>query len=248
MIEKIGFPDPRQAADHGLVAVGGDYRPELLVTAYAHGIFPWPTKGLSHAWFSPNPRMVLLPEQLHVSRSLRKTLRKGRFHVTYDTAFDQVMGCCADAERGGQRGTWITDELMVGFTQLHELGLAHSVESWHGDRLAGGLYGLALGGVFCGESMFHTETDASKVAFVTLVDRLRLWGFRMVDCQSHNRHLAQFGARKWPREHFLDDLELAIREATRRGKWTRTEEIPFHPPPGAVDEALVQDEPPPRSG
>ncbi len=224
MIEKIGFPDPRQAADHGLVAVGGDYRPEMLVTAYAHGIFPWPTDGLDHAWFSPNPRMVLLPGELHVSRSLRKTMRKGRFHITYDTAFGEVICRCAGARRAGQRGTWITDELTAGFTELHELGLAHSIESWRGDRLVGGLYGLALGSIFCGESMFHAETDASKVAFVTLVDQLQAWGFRMVDCQTYTRHLEQFGAREWPRGHFLDELELAVRDPTRRGKWTRTVE------------------------
>ncbi len=227
VIERIGFPDPRQAADHGLVAIGGDYRPEVLVTAYAHGIFPWPAAGLTHAWYSPNPRMVLIPEQLHVSRSLRKTLRKGRFHITYDTAFDEVIRRCADSERGGQRGTWITGELIAGFAELHEVGLAHSVECWRGDRLVGGLYGLALGSVFCGESMFHAETDASKVAFVTLVDRLRTWRFRMVDCQNHTRHLEQFGARKWRRERFLDELELAVRDPTRRGEWTREVEKPW---------------------
>ncbi len=224
MIEKTGFPDPRLAEDHGLVAIGGDYRPELLITAYAHGIFPWPTEGFSHAWFSPNPRMVLEPADLHVSRSLRKTLRRGRFRVTFDTAFDEVMRRCASAERAGQPGTWITEELMTGFAELHRLGLAHSVETWRGGRLAGGLYGLALGGVFCGESMFHAETDASKVAFVTLVRRLREWDFRMVDCQIHTGHLEQLGAREWPRDRFLDELEPAVRLQTRRGPWTETEE------------------------
>ncbi len=220
MIENIGFPDPRQAEDHGLIAIGGDYRPELLITAYAHGIFPWPTEGFSHAWFSPNPRMVLVPEELHVSRSLAKTLRQGRFRVTFDTAFTDVMRHCAAAPRAGQGGTWLTEDLMTGFAELHEWGFAHSVESWHGDRMVGGVYGLALGGVFCGESMFHAERDASKVAFVTLVERLRHWGFRMVDCQIHTGHLEQLGAREWHRDHFLDELELAIRDPTRRGKWT----------------------------
>ena len=220
MIENTGFPDPRQAADHGLVAVGGDYRPELLITAYAHGIFPWPTEGVSHAWFSPNPRMVLVPEELHISRSLRKTRRQGRFRVTFDTAFEEVMRGCAAARRAGQRGTWISEELMTGFAALHDMGFAHSVESWHGDRLAGGLYGLALGSVFCGESMFHAERDASKVAFVALVDQLRAWSFRMVDCQVYNEHLETLGAREWHRDDFLDELELAIREPTRRGQWT----------------------------
>ncbi len=219
MIENIGFPDPRQAEDHGLIAVGGDYRPEMLITAYAHGIFPWPTEGFSHAWFSPNPRMVLTPEELHVSRSLAKTLRRGRFRVTFDTAFEQVMRRCAAAPRHGQGGTWISEDLMAGFAELHELGFAHSVESWRGDQLVGGVYGLALGGVFCGESMFHTERDASKVAFATLVERLRGWGFRMIDCQVHTEHLERFGAREWPRDRFLDELALAIRDPTRRGPW-----------------------------
>ncbi len=229
MIEKTGFPDPRLAADHGLVAVGGDYRPELLVTAYAHGIFPWPTEGVSHAWFSPNPRMVLEPAKLHVSRSLAKTLRKGRFEVTFDTAFDEVMHRCATAERAGQPGTWITQELMDGFAALHEAGLAHSAETWRDGRLVGGVYGLALGGIFCGESMFHAEADASKVAFVTLVRRLRAWGFPMVDCQVHTEHLEQLGAREWPRDRFLDELELAIRHPTRRGPWTDAGERPGAP-------------------
>lgn len=220
MIKNIGFPDPRQAEDHGLVAIGGDYRPELLITAYAHGIFPWPTEGAAHAWFSPNPRMVLIPEELHVSRSLARTLRKGHFRVTFDTAFTEVMRACAAAPRPGQGGTWITDDLMAGFAELHEQGFAHSVESWHRDRLVGGVYGLALGAVFCGESMFHTERDASKVAFATLVNRLRHWSFRMVDCQVHTEHLERFGAREWHRDHFLDELELAIQAPTRRGQWT----------------------------
>ncbi len=220
MIENIGFPDPRQAEDHGLVAIGGDYRPEMLITAYAHGIFPWPTEGFSHAWFSPNPRMVLVPGELHVSRSLRKTLRRGRFEVTFDTAFDEVMRCCAAVPRAGQGGTWITEDLMAGFAGLHEMGLAHSAESWRDGRLVGGVYGLALGSVFCGESMFHAERDASKVAFVTLIEQLRAWRFRLVDCQVHTEHLEQFGACEWHRDRFLDELALAIRDPTRRGSWT----------------------------
>ncbi len=229
MIENIGFPDPRQAEDHGLVAIGGDYRPEMLITAYAHGIFPWPTEGFSHAWFSPNPRMVLTPEELHVSRSLRKTLRQGRFRVTFDTAFERVMRRCAATPRAGQNGTWISEDLMAGFAELHQLGFAHSVESWRSDRLVGGVYGLALGGVFCGESMFQAERDASKVAFVTLVERLRAWGFRMIDCQVHTPHLESLGAREWPRDRFLDELELAIHDPTPRhpGLWLATESAGF---------------------
>lgn len=220
MIESFGFPDPRRAADHGLVAVGGSYDARTLIAAYASGIFPWPSEDLPHAWFSPNPRMVLRPRDLHVSRSLRKTLRKGRFRTTWDTCFERVILCCAAAYRPGQGGTWINDELVDGFLALHGAGLAHSVEVWRGGRLVGGLYGLALGSVFCGESMFHRETDASKVAFVTLVERLRDWGFTMIDCQLHTEQLERFGAREWPRDRFLDELALALRAPTRIGRWT----------------------------
>ncbi|MEM7350020.1 MAG: leucyl/phenylalanyl-tRNA--protein transferase [Acidobacteriota bacterium] len=213
------FPDPRDAADHGLLAVGGDYRPELLLTAYANGIFPWPNEGMPHAWFSPNPRMVLRPEELHVSRSLAKTLRRGRFRVTLDRAFDEVIHGCATAERPDQGGSWISEELIAGFTALHRMGLAHSVECWSGERLVGGLYGLALGTLFCGESMFHTESDASKVAFATLVRQLEAWHFRMVDCQIHTEHLASLGAREWDRDDFLAELTVAVRQPTRRGRW-----------------------------
>ncbi len=220
MIQNIGWPDPRHAADHGLLAVGGDYRPEVLLTAYAHGIFPWPNREMPYAWFSPNPRMILLPEQLHVSRSLRKTLSKGCFRVTFDTAFGEVVRRCAMAPRPDQDGTWITQELMESFVELHRLGLAHSVETWLDGQLVGGLYGLSLGAVFCGESMFHRETDASKVAFVTLVRQLRAWGFQLVDCQIHTELLESLGAREWDRDDFLDRLETAIRRPTRRGLWT----------------------------
>ena len=219
-MQNIGFPDPRHAADHGLLAVGGDYRPEVLLTAYAHGIFPWPNRQLPYAWFSPNPRMVLVPAELHVSRSLRKTLRRGRFRVTFDTAFGEVMRRCAAAPRPGQDGTWITGELMASFAELHRLGLAHSVETWAGRRLVGGLYGLGLGAVFCGESMFYRETDASKVAFVTLVRQLQAWGFELVDCQIHTELVEQLGAREWDRGDFLDRLDVAVRRPSRRGRWT----------------------------
>ncbi len=216
----FGFPDPREAPDHGLVAVGGGYHPRVLIAAYASGIFPWPHPGMPHAWFSPNPRMVLRPRDLHVSRSLRKTIRKGRFRVTWDTCFERVIDGCAAAYRPGQGGTWISDELRRGFLELHRLGIAHSVETWRRERLVGGLYGISLGAMFGGESMFFTERDASKVAFVALVERLRDWGFRFLDCQIHTEHLEAFGAREWPRDRFLDELARALEEPTRRGKWT----------------------------
>jgi len=220
VILEIRFPDPRQAADHGLVAVGGDFRPEFLLTAYANGIFPWPCRDLEYAWFSPNPRLVLVPDQLRISRSLRKTVRKGRFRIRFDTAFDEVIRRCAAAPRPEGAGSWITAEMITGYQALHGLGFAHSVESWRAGRLVGGLYGVSLGTMFCGESMFYLEPNASKVALVALVERLRRWRFRMIDCQVYTDHLARLGATEWPRDVFLDELEVALREPTRRGSWT----------------------------
>ena len=220
MIESFGFPDPRNASDGGLVAVGGNYHPRTLIAAYASGIFPWPSDELPHAWYCPNPRMILKPRDLHVSRNLRKTLRRGRFRVTWDTCFERVILHCAAAYRPGQGGTWISDELIEGFLELHAAGLAHSVETWEDEHLAGGLYGLSLGSVFCGESMFHNRADASKVAFVALVERLRDWDFAMIDCQNHAPHLERFGAREWSRDRFLDELAVVLRAPTLAGKWT----------------------------
>ncbi len=220
MILEIRFPDPRDASDEGLVAVGGDFRPEFLLTAYARGIFPWPCKDLEYAWFSPNPRLVLVPEDLRISRSLRKTLRKHPFRIRFDTAFDEVIRRCAAAPRRAGAGSWITSKMISGYSALHRLGFAHSVESWRDGRLVGGLYGVSLGGMFCGESMFHLEPDASKVALVALVDRLRRWRFRMIDCQVYTEHLVRLGATEWPRDVFLDELERTLGQPTRRGRWT----------------------------
>ncbi|NJL28807.1 MAG: leucyl/phenylalanyl-tRNA--protein transferase, partial [Thermoanaerobaculia bacterium] len=203
------FPDPRLADADGLVAIGGDFMPETLVAAYAAGIFPWPHEDLTHAWFSPDPRFVLPPARLHVARSLRKAMRRGDFEVRYDTVFEQVMRGCAGVPRTRQPGTWIVEEMIVGYVELHRLGLAHSVESWSGGELVGGLYGVSLGGMFFGESMFQRRTDASKIAFVHLVERLRGWGFDLVDCQVRTEHLARFGALDWPRSAFCAGCALA---------------------------------------
>ena len=218
------FPDPRHAAAHGLLALGGSYHPRILLEAYSQGIFPWPSEDMPHAWFSPDPRMVLVPSEVRVSRSLRRALRRGRFEVRWDTAFDQVIEACASAPRPGQDGTWIQEELIRGFKSLHRLGFAHSVEAWYGDELAGGLYGLSIGSLFCGESMFHRRSNASKVAFVHLARRLEAWGFRCVDCQIHTPHLERLGAREWPRDRFLDTVARAIRDPTRRGSWSEDPE------------------------
>lgn len=214
------FPPPSEAHPSGVLAVGGDLRPERLLAAYAMGIFPWPVEGEPLLWHSPDPRFVLTPEALHLPRSLAKTLRRGLFEIRYDTAFDEVMRRCASVRRQGQRGTWITEQMREAYGELHRLGFVHSVESWQDGALVGGLYGVSLGGAFFGESMFALAPDASKVAFAALVQRLRGWGFTLVDCQVETEHLARFGAEPWPRERFLTALEATLTLPTRKGPWT----------------------------
>ena len=172
-------------------------------------------------WFSPDPRMMLFPPELKVARSLRQTIRRQRYEIRFDTDFAGVIAACGKAKRPGQKGTWITREMVTAYTRLHELGFAHSAEAWLDGRLVGGLYGISLGGAFFGESMFALEPDASKVAFVTLVGRLKEWDFHFVDAQVHTPHLARFGAREIPRTEYLARLEKALGLPTRRGKWTR---------------------------
>lgn len=214
------FPPPEKAHRSGVVAVGGDLRPERLLAAYSRGIFPWPSEGQPLMWHSPDPRFVLEPAKLHVGRSLRKTLNAGTYEVRYDTAFADVIAACSEAPRPGQNGTWITDDMRDAYTTLHRLGFAHSIESWQDGKLMGGLYGVSLGAAFFGESMFARGPDASKVAFVTAVERFREWGFHFVDCQVETEHLARFGAEHWPRRRFLTALARAQEEPTRRGPWT----------------------------
>lgn len=214
------FPPPERATADGILAVGGKPDPDLLLNAYSRGIFPWPHPGLPLLWFCPDPRFVLIPQEAHLSRSLRKTMRRGEFEVRADTAFEAVMRACARKRRPGQRGTWITRAMIKGYTALHERGFAHSIEAWQGDRLVGGLYGISLGAVFYGESMFADVEDASKVAFATLLANLVRWGFQLVDCQSYTDHLATFGAEEWPRERFLAALERALDAPTRMGPWS----------------------------
>jgi len=189
----------------GLLAVGGSLSPERLFDAYRHGIFPWYSEGQPILWWSPDPRSVLRPEQLKISRSLRKTLRRGDYEVTMDTAFKAVMESCA-APRPGQSGTWITEEMLEAYVQIHRLGLAHSVESWHEGELCGGLYGVAIGRAFFGESMFTRRSEASKVAFVHLVRQLEAWGYELIDCQMQTQHLDSLGAELMPRRTFVDRL------------------------------------------
>ena len=215
--ERLLFPPPERGPRRGPIAVGGDLRPERLLLAYSMGIFPWQGEPLH--WHSPDPRMVLLADELVVSRSLRRTTRRGLFHITLDTAFTEVMVACATVPRPGQDGTWITPGMVESYTELHRRGLAHSAEAWKGRALVGGLYGLSLGAAFFGESMFALEADASKVVFVALVEQLRLWGLPLVDCQVYTPHLASFGAREWPRGDFLAALHAALDRPTRLGPW-----------------------------
>jgi leucyl/phenylalanyl-tRNA--protein transferase len=220
LTNQIVFPDPNDADANGLLAIEGDLSPQRVLLAYAQGIFPWPHESLPLLWFSPDPRMVLLPSKLHISRSLRRTINKGAFEVRFDTAFDRVTQACAATSRPGQDGTWVTDEMIQCYCCLHELGFAHSAEAWVDGELVGGLYGVSLGAAFFGESMFAHRSNASKVAFVHLVRQLHRWGFHFVDCQMHTDHLARFGAIEWSRRRFLQALDNARQVPTRRGAWT----------------------------
>ena len=203
---------------NGLLAVGGDLRPKRLLRAYAQGIFPWYSAGQPILWWSPDPRMVLRPTDLKISRSLRKILRKHMFRITLDTAFAEVIGACAEP-RGDGQGTWITPEMQHAYLQLHNLGHAHSVEAWQDDLLVGGLYGVALGRMFFGESMFTRTNDASKVAFVHLVRQLARWEFPLIDCQVHTGHLQRFGAEPISRRAFSTAVTEASRYTAKSGRW-----------------------------
>lgn len=214
------FPATDEALDEpdGLLAAGGDLSPERLLDAYRRGIFPWFSDGQPILWWAPDPRSVLFPERLKISRSLAKTLRRRPFHVTFDTAFAQVMRGCA-APRRGEPGTWITDTMLDAYTDLHRAGYAHSIECWSAGCLVGGLYGVAIGCVFFGESMFSKATDASKVALANLIDRLIPWGYRLIDCQIHNPHLESLGAERIPRAAFNALLGEHCRKAPRADAW-----------------------------
>jgi leucyl/phenylalanyl-tRNA--protein transferase len=216
---ELRFPAPEEAEPSGLLAIGGDLGSKRLLLAYSMGIFPWYEDGLPILWHSPDPRMILLPAELRISRSLRKAMRDRRFEIGLDGGFEAVVRACARTPRGGQDGTWITDEMIEAYLQLFELGYAHCAEARLGGELVGGLYGVSLGGCFFGESMFATYTDASKVAFATLVAQLARWEFDLIDCQIHTDHLARFGATEWPRGRFLSVLEQSLAKKTRRGRW-----------------------------
>ena len=219
----LHFPPVETSTPEGLLAIGGDLSSARLIEAYRHGIFPWYNPGEPILWWSPDPRAVLYPEKLKISRSLRKSLKRGHFTVTFDAAFRDVMLACATPRiqyPGG--GTWITDDMVSAYCALHEQAIAHSVEVWYERQLVGGLYGVALGGVFFGESMFTRITDASKIALVLLSAALRERQFAMIDCQLPSEHLSSLGAESMPRAQFLGELERALKMPGWPDRWTNT--------------------------
>lgn len=212
------FPSPDTASEDGLVAVGGEITVKRVLSAYRQGIFPWYSDDQPVLWWSPEPRAILYPDAIKISRSLAKVLRSGHFHVTADHAFEQVIrGCASPRSDGG--GTWITDEMMKTYIRLHQLGYGHSIEVWHNDVLVGGLYGLGLGAAFFGESMFSKETNASKVALVELAAFARRNGIDFIDCQLPTAHLTSMGAVDISREKYMAILEQALQHADRTERW-----------------------------
>ncbi len=201
------------------MAVGGDLSPERLLLAYRQGIFPWFSAGEPLLWWSPDPRLVLYPAEFKVSKSLKKTIKQKRFHITADTAFSKVIKACASVKRKNNEGTWIVDEMIKAYSLLHEAGFAHSIEAWYKGRLAGGLYGVSLGRCFFGESMFTLVSNASKAAFARLVKHLERFSFDLIDCQVPTQHLINFGAREIPRNLFLEQLEDSLKIPAIKGKW-----------------------------
>lgn len=206
---ELVFPSPELADDDGLLAVGGDLSVDRLVLAYSMGIFPWYSK-YPILWWSPNPRLVLFPKELKVSHTLRQTMKKGIYRITSNAAFEDVIINCATITRKGENGTWITDDMLEAYVNLHKAGYAHSVEAWDGDELAGGLYGVIMGKAFFGESMFTKKRDASKVAFATYATRLEEKGFELIDCQVTTAHMKRFGAREVSRTEFMKCLDIAL--------------------------------------
>ncbi|WP_437880907.1 leucyl/phenylalanyl-tRNA--protein transferase [Pseudomonas sp. LRF_L74] len=222
--DNLDFPPLEKALrePNGLLAAGGDLSPERLTTAYQHGCFPWYQEGQPLLWWSPDPRTVLFPEELHVSRSLAKLMRQQHLRVTLDQDFAAVIKACSEP-REYANGTWITDAMQAAYRNLHERGLAHSVEVWQGEELVGGLYGIAMGRLFFGESMFSRADNASKVGFATLVSKLRDWGFVLIDCQMPTRHLHSFGARPISRDDFAHYLAEHV---NAEAHWLGSEENP----------------------
>lgn len=221
------FPDPSLADPGGLLAVGGDLSPQRILLAYKMGIFPWYSYGQPILWWSPDPRLILKPADIHISKSLRRVLKKRKFSCRFDTAFSEVISACSAIDRRGQDGTWITEEMIEAYCMLHRLGFAHSVECYLEGKLVGGLYGISLGRAFFGESMFSLEADTSKTALVFLAGNLRAWSFSFIDCQVTTNHLVKMGAFEIPREDYLEKLYHALQHETIQGVWTGIEPDTF---------------------
>jgi len=219
--EIIGFPDPNDANEDGLLAIGGDLSAERLITAYSLGIFPWFNEDESILWWSPNPRLILQPENFKLSKSLKRTIRKKSITIVFDHQFEKVIEYCAETPRKGEDGTWLTKNMKAAYIDLFEKGLAHSVEVYEDGEMTGGLYGLSLGKAFFGESMFFKKNDASKVALYYLCQELQKWGFHFIDAQIETDHLLSLGAEKIDRGDFLERLQLAQESPTCKGKWTK---------------------------
>lgn len=217
--EKLVFPNPQNADSSGLIAVGGDLSIERLLLAYKKGIFPWYSEGELILWFSPDPRLVIFPEKYKPSGSLLKLIRLGKFKVSFDSDFESVIKNCAKVSRKNQSGTWITSEMKEAYIKLHNKGFAHSVETYFGDKLVGGLYGVSLGGAFFGESMFHLESNASKVAFYYLVKRCRDMNFDFIDSQVSTDHMKRMGATDISRTDFLNILKKTVERDSVIGNW-----------------------------
>ncbi len=223
--KELVFPHPSLAEEDGLLAVGGDLSTERLLLAYANGIFPWYDEGWPIMWWAPDPRMVLFPEKLKISKSLKQTLRNKKFTVTFDAHFKDVIEACSKVPRSGQNGTWIVREMKQAYIRLHEKGYAHSVEIFKDGLLAGGLYGVSLGRIFFGESMFHIERDASKVALFYLVERLKKWEFMLIDAQQDTPHMRKLGGETIPGRRFLEILKQSLQYPTIIGNWDNTETL-----------------------
>ncbi|MCB9679710.1 MAG: leucyl/phenylalanyl-tRNA--protein transferase [Alphaproteobacteria bacterium] len=213
------FPDPELADPNGLLGVGGDLDPARVLLAYHLGIFPWFSRGQPILWWSPDPRLVLEPSALQIQRSLGKRIRQQPYRITMDLAFSEVIEQCGRVPRPGQDGTWITPGMLRAYQQLFEAGFAHSVEAWEGDTLVGGLYGVSVGSLFAGESMFALRPDASKIAFVHFVRQFERWGGELVDCQVQTEHLARFGAVEIPRADYLARLRECASKPARPAPW-----------------------------
>ncbi|MCX6233001.1 MAG: leucyl/phenylalanyl-tRNA--protein transferase [Bacteroidetes bacterium] len=218
--EELIFPNPEMAEEDGLLAIGGDLSPERLLLAYANGIFPWFNEGDPLLWWSLNPRLILFPDEFKCNKSLKRTINSNKYEVKFDCSFDEVIGNCSKVRRNDDNETWITDKMITAYIHLHKLGFAHSAETYYQGKLVGGLYGVSLGKMFVGESMFHLMADASKVAFYHLNEKLKEWNFHFIDAQQPTSHLKSLGARELERSEFLRLLEKAMLSPTKKGNWS----------------------------